>query len=427
MSPFDTPLRYQLYDLVTSKYLGAIPLNQVSFSSQLNSPGSFSGQIDISSEAVQNLGPLSMTAPARTALFVDYAGALVWGGVIWPRNYNFDNTTRILTVNATELWSWVAQRVQATDYSSPPYSNLTGPTTPMPIWGAASDMTDSEWDSMLITFQLLSDALGLTYGQILGGMGIAVNSYTSAAAYLASGTNTPVANYINLTAPYTSLQTLGTLISQIAGNGLGVGFDFGVDVAYSGSPGSAVVSTINLSYPRRGRPYSQSGIVLNCGGAATTYTPPEDGTQAGNVIYEQGASGSLVIAQNIDALQQGYPYLEKIISRSNITSSNVLALLTNLGLSDLFLYSYPVVTPSVTLPLFGSDPLFGSFITGDDVLWSIPQTDSLGNVFDPRFPEGLSQEWRIQQWNANVPDEGLATMQIVLNQPPAVSATGPAI
>lgn len=418
------PLRYVLYDLVTATFLGFIPLNGVTFSSVLNGVGQFSGTIDLSSAAVQNINPIALTQPGRTALFVDYDGALVWGGIIWQRNYVVQGETRVLTVTASELWSFIAQRVQATDYSSPPYSGLTGPSTMMAIWGAASADTDSEWDPVLMAWQMIADAFGSVtygYGNILGGMGILANSYGLQSGaptnYLASGTNTPLSNYINFTAPYTSRQLLGTMVPQLQQLGLEVGFDFGVDVAYSGGPGSFPVATVNISYPRRGRTFANNGIVLNAGNAIT-YTPPEDATQAANTIYEAGVSGSLVIAQNLDMFTAGWPQLEKVVSRSTLGTANAIALLEEVGESDIFQYSYPVVTPSVTVDLFGTDPVFGSFITGDDAQFLIPPTDGLGNVFDPRFPTGLNQEWRIQQWTANVPDEGQATLQIILNNPP---------
>ena len=427
MSTFSGPLSYNLYDLSTGTFLGHLPLGSVTFGSQLNTPGQFSGQIDIADPRVQALGPIQTTQPARTALMVDYNGAIIWGGIIWPRNYDFSPQTRKLTITATELWSYLQQRVQATDYSSPPYSGLTGLAAKMAIWNASGTDALGVWDPKLIAWQIISDALTqVAYGNILGGLGIAANSYTSTAAYLASGTQTPQGDYISVNYPYPSLQQVATLVGQLMANGLGVGFDGAVDVAYSGAPGSVPVGTVNLSYPRRGRTYAQNGLVLNCG-SALSYSPPEDGTQTGNTIYEQGGSSSLVVSQNLTPLQQGYPILEQIKSRANITSANLLPVLTNLGLSDLFIGSYPVVTPSVTMDLFNSSCPLGDFIVGDNARWLVPKDDGAGNVFDPRLPNGLDQEWRITGYNATVADAGMSTLQFNLALPPALTANGPAI
>lgn len=425
--PHGLPLTYQLYDLRTGAYKGRLPLSGVTFGSQLLNPGTCSGTIDIASAAVQNLGPVSITAPARTALLIDFMGSLIWGGIIWPRNYSYDSGKRQLQVTATELWSYLQQsRVQATDYSSPPFSGLTGPSTPMSIWNAAS--LNNTWDPVLIAWQLISDALTqVTNGNILGGLGIAANSFTTPASYLASGTQTPSADYLSVNYPLASIQQLGSIVNMIASNGIGVGFDYAVDVAYSAGPGSAPVGTVNLSYPRRGRTYAANQLVLNCGNAIS-YEIPEDGTQAANTIYEQGASGSLVVSQNINPLNAGYPVLEQVKSRSNIQSANLLNVLTALGISDLATLSYPVVTPTVTVDLFSSPVPLGQFVVGDDVRTIIPAKDGQGGVFDPRFPSGLDTAGlRITGYSATVADAGQSKLTFNLAQSPVVVATAPAV
>lgn len=420
MSDYASPLTYQCYDFYSGAYLGTIPFASVTFSSQLNQPGQFSGQIDISSEAVQALAPVNSSQPARTCLCIDYNGALIWGGIVWPRNYSFDAKNRMLTVTASEIWSYFSQRVQATDYSSPPAS---GATTNMPIWNAAnlSDLGQPYvWDPMLISGQILSDALSLNYGDPLG-MGIAYNSYTSVASYLASGTQTPSGDYLSVSYPLSSPQQINTMVSQLASNGLDVGFDYGVDVAYSAGYASTPIATINLSYPYRGRTPGANGLVINCG-SAISYQVPEDGSQTGNIVFETGASGSLVVAENIYPLEQGYARLEQVKSRANIQSANLLNVLSFLGVSDLYQLSYAVTTPSVTMDLFGPNPQLGQFIVGDQVRWIIPATDGDGNMYDPRFPNGLDETWRITGYSATVGDSGMSTIQFNLAQPPATIA-----
>lgn len=419
-------LTYVFYDLATGAYKGRLPLNGVTFGSQLLQPGTCTGTLDLASPAIQNLNPIGITQPGRTVLAIDYMGALIWGGIIWPRDYEFDNTSRKLSITATELWSYPAARMQATDYSAPPYSGLTGTSTPMAIWNAASNV--NTWDPVLIAWQILSDALyQVRYGNILGGLGIAANGYTTASSYLASGTNTPAGNYLSQNYPYASLQQVGSMVNQLASNGLGTGFDYAVDIAYSSGPGSVPVGTVNLSYPRRGRTYAANNLVLNAG-QAISYHPPEDGAQTANTVYEQGSSGALVISQNIQPLQGGYPILEALKSRSNILSANVINVLTGLGVSDLAQFSYPLATPSITMDLFSSSVPLGQFIVGDDVRWIIPATDGAGNVFDPRFPSGLdTTKFRITGYSAQVADAGQSTLTLNLALAPATSISAPAL
>jgi hypothetical protein len=422
------PLAYKCFDLATGAYKGQVPLAGVTFGSNLlpGSPGQLSGTIDLASPAVQALGPLAATSPARTLMVVDYLGTVAWAGIIWPRSYDFDNVNRKLTVTAIEGWSYLQYRAQCTDYSSPPYSGLDYPGyQKMQIWDATDTDAYGVYDPVLIAWQVISDALTrVTFGNILGGVSVAANSYTTPAGYLASGTNTPAGDYLAASYPFASLQLVDTLVSQLAQNGLGVGFDYALDIAYSNT--GVPVGTVNLSYPRRGRTYAQNGLVVNCG-SAISYQPPEDGTQAANTIYEQGISGSLVVSQNFNPLDDGYPIIETIKSRANIQSANVLPVLTQLGLAGLAVQSYPVVTPSVVLDLFSGSLPLGSFIAGDDVRWIIPATDGAGNIFDPRFPSGLDDEWRITGWLATVADAGQSTLSVNLALPPAVEALGPAI
>lgn len=426
---YQDPLTFVLYDLRTGAYLGRLPLTGVTFGSSLlatGSPGTINGTLDIASQAVQNLAPLIST-PGRTLLCVDYLGALIEGYIVWTRSREFNDTKRTLTLNGTEIWSYLNQRVQATDYSAPPNSGLTGPSVKMAIWDASNTDASGVYDPILIAWQVISDILTqVTNGNIIGGIGIAANSFTSASSYLASGTNTPLGDYLNVNYPYTSLQQGATIVNQLAANGYGVGFDYAVDIAYSSGPGSVPVATVNLSYPRRGRAYAQNNLVLNCG-SAISYQFPEDATQIGNTVYEQGMSGSLVVSQNTIAIGAGYPVLEQIKSRANIQSANIINVLDTIGASDLYVGSFPVVTPTVTMDMFNSSVPLGDFIVGDDCRLVIPATNGSGGVFDPGFPNGVDSEWRITGYSCTVADEGQSKITFNLALPPAPVATHPAI
>lgn len=425
------PFTYCCYDLLTGAYKGQLPLTQVNFGSQVLTPGTFSGQLDIASTAMQLLGPTALTSPARTALLVDYLGSFVWGGIIWPRNYQWDSTHRTFTINATELWSYFNSRAQATDYSAPPTSGITGPNTNMAIWDATltavGDGGLGVFDPMLIAWQMLYDALYLVPNGNPLNMGIAANGYATPAAYLASDTATPYnatdgGNYISVSYPYQSIQMLAMLINQIATNGFLTGFDYAVDVA--GSAGGPVTATVNLSYPRRGRLYSENRLVLDQARAISMQLP-EDGTQAGDTMYEQGSSGALSVSQNIDPLSSGYPVLEQLKSRANITSANIMNVLEQLGAADLEQFSYPPATPVVTCDALSGPITVGQFVVGDDCRWFVPATDGAGNVFDPRFPAGLDTEARINGYSITVGDEGQSTVAFTLGEPPAAAPTSP--
>lgn len=427
-------LTYWLYDFLSGALLGSLPFRGVSFGSQLNNPGQFQATLDLTDPRVRNANPIALTTPSRTTLVVDYGGAIVWAGLLQTRDWAVDasgqSTTRALTIQASELWSYFHQRVQATDYSAPPYSGIYVNPTTMPIWDAAS--SGSTWDPMLIAGQVISDALSFSqsaaipHGNPLGGIQVAWNflPYTS---YVSDPSACPSANYINQTYPFTSLQTVDTIVTQLSQLGYGVGFDFGVDVAYSGAPGTPPVATVNLSYPRRGRTVAQNNLIVDLS-RARKYRFPEDGTQTANQVYETGGSGAIDVTENVNPLNAGYALFERVISRSQLTSANIMSLLAQTAYTDLFSFSWPPVVPSLTLDLFGTDPQFGTFTVGDDLQVFLPaaaQSDS--GPFDERFPAGLNQEWRITSWKATVADEGDSTLDLTLNQPPALLPATPAV
>lgn len=417
------PFSYYSYDLLTGDFLTQLPLSGVSFSQQLNAPGQLTATIDLRDPRVRETNPLLGTVPNRTFIVVDYEGTIIWGGIVLPRKRGMSssasNTSYEFDIQCSELWAYFQGRVQASDYSAPPTSGIT---SDMALWQA------TPWDASLIGAQVISDALSysdsspITNGNLLGGLGLRLNGEVPSGSKPAA----PASDYIAENYPLTSAQMVDAIVSQLAQLGLGVGFDFGVDLAYSAGTASSPDATINLSYPRRGRTVEQSGFMVDLT-AARSYSFPEDGTQTGNQIWESGGSGALDVSVNVAPLSEGYPLWERVMSRANAQSANILGLLAQQGASDLATYSYAPVTPTATIGLFNGSLPLGSFTVGDDARIFLPQVAQNGEVFDPGFPEGLDQEWRITQWKAEVKDEGDALLVLDFAQPPALEALGPAV
>jgi hypothetical protein len=419
------PFTYYSYDFLTGDLLGVLALRGVKFGQQLNTPGQLSGTIDLQDPRVQAMGPLVCTNPNRTFMVVDYGGSIIWAGPSMTRRWKVEasgaSTTRTLEVGCSETWAWFQQRVQATDYSSPPYSGISGEST-MPYW------TKTPWDASLTACQVIGDAVGYTDGltepfaDVLGGLGLLLNGSVPSGSQPAA----PEADWVAVSYPFTSLQTVDTIVSQLGQLGLGVGFDHGVDVAYSDGVGSTPVATINISYPRRGRTFAENNLILDLT-TARSYEIPEDGTQTANEVYGMGGSGAIEVAQNVVPLEQGYPLWERVISRANAQSQNILGLLAQAGLSDLALYSYSPVAPTVTIGVNDPNLPLGSFTIGDDIKLFAPQYAPNGELWDPRLPAGLEQEWRIVSYEVEVKDEGDATVKLSLALPPYLQALVPAV
>ncbi len=445
--PQQNEFAYWCYDLLTGRPLGAVPMTGVQFSSQVNTPGSFSGTIPLWDPAIQALNPAAMTLPNHTMLIVDYLGSPVWGGMITGRDWTVDRSQGPANlgwqITGSELWQyWNSPgRVQATDYSSPPYSGINPSPTPMPIWNAANNSSlgvPYAWDPMLIAAQLIYDSLlfgnrtSISYGNICGGITILLNGYPTVvggtpnvSGYLASGPNTPSANYIGINYPFPSLQLVGTLVGQLSQLGLGVGFDVGVDVAYGpNGPMDYPSAVLNLSYPRRGRTVAQDNLSLDLT-RARKYRFPEDGTTTANLVYGTGGTGAIVAQEDLYALEQGYPLFERVFNISNLNSAVVTDLLDEITYGLLWQYAYPPVAPTATVGL--TDLPLNTFSVGDDVELILPPSAPDGTVWDPRFPAGLEQEWRIVQRQCTVADQGDATIDLTFNQPPVQLPTSRAI
>ena len=85
-----------------------VPFNSVSWERKINGSGSFSGSIS-ADENQNHFSLYDYTLPGKYAIYVFRDGTLVWGGIIWTRDY--DITTKQLNVTALEFTSYLFHRV----------------------------------------------------------------------------------------------------------------------------------------------------------------------------------------------------------------------------------------------------------------------------------------------------------------------------
>ena len=103
-----TNYRYLFADLITNDILAEMPLTNVSFTQALNTPGSFSGTILGSDVRELGYDIAGSTEPARTAIYVDRDGVLIWGGIIWLRTW--DSDSQHYSFSAREFGSYFERR-----------------------------------------------------------------------------------------------------------------------------------------------------------------------------------------------------------------------------------------------------------------------------------------------------------------------------
>lgn len=106
---FTNPLIEEgLDDRTNHVIVGELPLTNVSFTKQLNSVGTFTGELLISGVNTTALNVFDSTSPAKRGLIVMENGSPIWGGIIWDRSYSSDSQKIIVT--AKEFLSYLDRR-----------------------------------------------------------------------------------------------------------------------------------------------------------------------------------------------------------------------------------------------------------------------------------------------------------------------------
>lgn len=340
-APAPATYRYLFADLLTNEIIAELPLTGVSFTQQLNQAGSFQGHILLGGLNSEYYNVLPATIPGRNAIYVDRSGVIVWGGVIWGRDYSSADQT--LSIQAREFESYLERRRINTTIA---FNNT---------------------DQLSIAQTLVNQMQAQTNGDI----GIQIVPASSGILLDRTYYDYELKTY------YNALQDLSRAED---------GFDFNILCAYGGS---GVTKTLNLGYPRLGVVYSSTNIqatVFDFPGNIVEYLYPEDGSIAANKVYALGAGsneGKLVSIQTDPTkLTTGWPLLEEQANYSDVTDQTYL---DQLAEGQVNAVSYPPTVLRIVVPAYVT-PIFGTYSIGDDARVMI--TD----VF---FPDTLDEVYRI--------------------------------
>ena len=325
---------------LTDAIIDELPLRNVKFDTKLNGAGSFSADLPLSDSTLVPTSELNSTAPNQTAIWVDRAGALVWGGMIWTRSY--DSATETLKLGGTDFFSYFEHRY------------------------ISDTLTYTNVDQLSIAKQLIQYAQGQNGSFPKPGGNINVQY---ANPYPTSGINRSV------TYNGYELKQIAAAIQELSQQD--TGFDFGLDVQYvAGVP----TVTFNPSYPRRGRTATQTGWVFELPGNITNYTYDEDGTLTEVTSYAVGAgTGTSMLRSSTSTtslIDNGYPLFEGVHSYKDVTDQPTLDAHAR---ADAAAFAGPVALADITV--LGS--AFSGPITGDDVRIRIT---------DRRFNKGFNSD-----------------------------------
>lgn len=337
-----TTYRYLFADLLTNDIIAELPLTGVSFTQQLNQAGTFQGHILLGGIDSAAYNVLAATIPGRNAVYVDRNGSIVWGGVIWGREYGSNDQT--LSIQAREFESYLERRrISATTA----FSNT---------------------DQLTIAQSLVTLMQSAPYGNIGIQIGVETSGVLLSRTYYS----------YELKTFYNALQDLSRAED---------GFDFNILCGYDGA--GEPTKTLVLGYPRIGDVYSTTNPyapVFNFPGNIVDYSYPEDGSIAANKVYALGAGsneGKLrSIQEDTTKFASGWALLEEQANYSDVTDQ---AYLDQLATGQVNAVSYPPTTLKIAVPAYEM-PVFGTYQIGDDARVII--TD----VF---FPNTLDQVYRI--------------------------------
>lgn len=356
---------YYFYDIASNTLQGVLPLKQVSFNAKLKDAGELTAVIEMGDPGVQAIGPVALTQTARTSVFVDRDGALLWGGPIWKTNYRSVDQT--MSIDAEDFSTYLSRRVLAVTKSY-----------------ASTDPLAISQDLLTYTASLAGGDIGLQV-VVVGSGAVAVSQTWST----------------------WDLKVILEAINDLASSS--PGFEWSVDVSWGGGQ---PVLTLTLAYPRIGRTAPDSGLVWEYPpGNIDSYEWPEDGTEVAVTAYAvgsgEGASMLLAAASTPSMLDDGYPLLEAVYSHKDVTDPTTLSLYAQ---ADAAAHSAPSVLP-VLYVRADMDPVLGGYGKGDDCRVRIT---------DPRFPAvaggapGLDAYYRIQEVEVTPQDDQFEAVKLTL-------------
>jgi len=357
-----TTYRYLFADLLTNSILAELPITGVNFTQQLNTSGTFTGHLLLSGVDAEALNVSAGTIPGRTAIYVDRNGVLVWGGVLWNREYN--STEQTLTFQAREFESYFERRKITTTQV---FNNV---------------------DQLTIANTLINQAQSTTAGNI----GVTTTVATSGVLVSRTYYGYELKNV------YQGIQDLSKQLN---------GFDFNILVAYDG--GGNPTKRLVLSYPKSGTTYSATNpnapVFQFPSGNVVEYQYPEDAAIAANIVYGLGAGSNegklIVTATDTTLLSSGWPILEQEANYSDITDANMLA---SLATGQITATSYPPTTLRVVAPP-SQNPVFGTYVIGDECRVIIT---------DNRFPTTLDAIYRLVALSVTPGEDGPERITLTL-------------
>lgn len=361
--------RWLAYDLMSGTKLAELPLNSPRFGGTLGGVGRFMATMTVpADDPIVAAELMRATVAERTIVYPERNGVLVGEGgyIIWSRRTKASGPVQLVGASIASILR--RNRIVA-------------------------DLTFSATDQFTIA-QALVDHL---QGQAGGDVGIVVGTQTCG---------------VTRDRTYWAYErkNIGDALTQLAA--VQNGFEWAIDLAWSTDASPVPTKTLTLSYPRRGRAATDTGLIFELGKNIVDYDLHEDGTRSARSVDTIGSGDGVDMristATRTDLIDAGYPLTAEVLAFKDVS---VQATLDDHATEAV---SSRSATPTfLTVVVDADDPEsgIGQWITGDEVQVRI--TDHQFPVTSSGRP-GLEGVYRIVAWEAQPADDGREVVAITL-------------
>lgn len=298
-------------DLRTGAVIDELPLSNIRFTDRLNGAGDWSATLDLNGlDAGGQRRSLAATAPARTCVWFDRGGTLLYPGIVWTRR----RSSGRLTLGGLHLWSYWRRRRSAVTYK---YSQV---------------------DQGEMMRQLVAGGVPGPYVLTPA----AAPSFPRDRTYWAY-----------------ERRIVSEAVEQLAG--VEAGADFSLELAYGAT---APQATFSVWWPRRGRAGTESGWVFDDSNIRNVDVG-DDGSQTTNRVHAIGAGeGDTMLLTTISSpVADIYPVLEDALSLKDVSETSTL--LAH-AYGHIAVFEEPTMEWKLEVET-DLDPPLGSWSIGDDV------------------------------------------------------------
>jgi hypothetical protein len=364
---------YLCTDLRTNRVLGEVFLGNVSLDCQLNTAGNMTAGLSLNDYRMDDSEVLTRTQPGRTAFWVYRESVIVWGGIIWSREYQSNG--KAITITGQTFESYAAKRFPRSSLQTAnvKYNGVEQTKIIDDLWHQMQRITGGD-----IKVQLMGSYPPANNGKTrylkVRGWDLSMSYDDIIQSLVQRAVDAP--DY--------------TIRWKEDGNGL---------------PLKVIQSGINL-----GDNVNVTNLVVDYPGQIADYIYTENSASGANRWWAIGSGnfeGTIVGSQTDSTqLDAGYPLIEMVNSYTSDTTQDAVS---DHSETDLKNFPNPLITHQVDLNGTGYPP-FGTYKMGDFLI---------ANIIDNRFPGGRIFKKRAIGWTISPPDtsNGTETISPVFDEP----------